>query len=345
MSNKYKIAVLYGASHGINDFIAGYLLSHLSANSTNWQLNSIAFLAYSIIAFGGQLPAGILVDHQKKIKTFSLLSLSLMITAVMVSYVHLLTAIILSAVASAFIHVCGGAACYLADKKQSTLAGIFTSPGVVGLIIGGIVGATSFSFFYVFAVVLLFLLICLIRMNIPNYTSIEKEDKKAILETHDFFMLILLLAIAFRSMFWNIFHMMCSENTEWLLGIAFAAFAGKLMGGYIADKVDWRKFVFITIIVSTILLNVGKNYFPVFCVGVAVLQSAVPVTLVLMQNYLRKSPAMAAGLALGIAIIVAGLPAYVNQFRLVQNNKLFLLLLSIAYLITNGWVIKKYKLR
>ena len=66
MSNKYKIAVLFGAAHGINDFIAGYLLANLSVHSTNWQLNTMAFLGYSLLAFGGQLPAGLLLDKFKK---------------------------------------------------------------------------------------------------------------------------------------------------------------------------------------------------------------------------------------------------------------------------------------
>jgi FSR family fosmidomycin resistance protein-like MFS transporter len=344
VSNKYKIAVLFGASHGINDFIAGYLLSNMSANSTNWQLNSISFLVYSIVAFGGQLPAGIIVDKSKKIKLFSLISLSLMLFAIAFSYVNIFVAILLSGIASAFIHVCGGAACYVSDNKSSTLAGIFTSPGVVGLILGGIIGTMQFHFFFVFAFVLIAILFFLIKIKIPSYSAIPETKNESLLDTHDFFMLILLLAITFRSLFWNIAHMMCFENNEWLLGIAFSAFTGKLIGGYISDKVDWRKFVFVTLIFSTILLNIGKNYLPVFCIGVALLQSAVPITLVLMQNYMQKNPATAAGLSLGVAIALAGLPTYLNQFRLIQDNKTFLLLLSIAYIFSNCWVIKKYKL-
>ena len=252
MSNKYKIAVLFGASHGINDFIAGYLLSNMSANSTNWQLNSISFLVYSIVAFGGQLPAGIIVDKSKKIKLFSLISLSLMLFAIAFSYVNIFVAILLSGIASAFIHVCGGAACYVSDNKSSTLAGIFTSPGVVGLILGGIIGTMQFHFFFVFAFVLIAILFFLIKIKIPSYSAIPETKNESLLDTHDFFMLILLLAITFRSLFWNIAHMMCFENNEWLLGIAFSAFTGKLIGGYISDKVDWRKFVFVTLIFSTI---------------------------------------------------------------------------------------------
>ena len=343
MNNKYKIAVLYGALHGINDFIAGFMLSSLSVTSKNIQLNTIAFLVYSIIAFGGQLPAGIIVDKLKKVKLFSLISIACMIIAVSLFYINILYAILFSAIASAFIHVCGGAACYLSDNKNATLAGIFTSPGVVGLIIGGIVATTSFSYFYVFAIALFILFLGMIKMQIPSYKNLENKPQESLLDTHDFFMLVLLLAIAFRSLLWNVMHMMCFSNTNWLLAIAFSAFSGKLIGGYISDKIDWKKFVFTTTILAAVLLTFGKNELPVFCLGVALLQSAVPITLLLMQQYMQNSPAIAAGLSLGISIALAGLPTYTEQFRLIQSNKISLLLISVAFIVSNYLIIRKNK--
>ncbi len=343
MSNKYKVAVLFGACHGMNDFIAGYLLASLSVKSTNWQLNSISFLVYSIIAFGGQLPAGIILDKIKKIKAFSLLSIALMIFAVAAFYLNIYAAILLSGFASAFVHVCGGTACYVFDNKNATLAGIFTSPGVIGLILGGIFGTMHFSFFYLLLLPLSLLLFGLIKLEIPSYNSINETKSESLLDTHDFFMLILLLAIAFRSLFWNVLHMMCFDNTQWLLGLGLSAAAGKLIGGFIADKVDWKKFVLVSIFCSAVLLNVGKNYFPVFCLGVALLQSAVPVTLLLMQDYMQNSPATATGLSLGVAIVLAGLPTYSSEFRLIQDNKIFLLLLSILFIFSNFLLIRNRK--
>ena len=341
MSNKYKIAVLFGAGHGLNDFIAGYLLANLSVKSSNWQLNTLAFLVYSIIAFGGQLPAGIVLDKVKKIKSFSILSILLMIFSIAVSYLSIYAAILLSGFASAFIHVCGGTACYVSDNKNSTLAGIFTSPGVIGLITGGILGSMHFSLFYLFILPLILLLFWLYSIEIPSYSSMNETKNESLLHAHDFFMLILLLAIAFRSLFWNVLHMMCFSNTHWLLGLGISAAAGKLIGGYLTNKVEWKKFVILSMFGSILLLNIGKDYFPVFCVGVALLQSAVPITLLLMQNYMQSTPATATGLSLGVAIALAGLPTYFEQFRLIQNNRSFIILLSILFLVSNLWIIRK----
>jgi len=341
MNSKYKIAIQFGALHGINDFIAGFLLSSLSLTNVDVKTNTIAFLMYSVIAFGGQLPAGIVVDKSKNIKLYTIIAIVCMLLAITISYESVFYAILLSAVASAFIHVCGGAACYLSDQKSSTLAGLFTSPGVLGLITGGILASTSFQYFYVLIPILLLLLLMIIKTKLPIYNAMEKQTENAILETHDFFMLILLLAIAFRSLLWNVMHMMCFNDTTWLLSIGVAASSGKLVGGYLSDKVNWKRFVFISMFLSVLLLNLGKENIWLFALGVALLQSAVPITLLLMQQYMRNSPAVATGLSLGLAIVLAGMPTYIQQFREIQGHKIFILLLSIVFLISNFLIIRK----
>ena len=94
-----------------------------------------------------------------------------------------------------------------------------SSPGVIGLILGGIVGALQFDYFYVFIIPLVLLFFWLLKMQLSDYIFIEQQKQDSLLETHDFFMLILLFAIAMRSMFWNLLHMMCFDNNQWLIGI------------------------------------------------------------------------------------------------------------------------------
>ncbi len=343
MKHKYKMATLFGVSHGINDFIAGYLLALLSATQHDIQFTSISFLIYAFIAFGGQVPVGIWIDKVREVKSFSLIAILLMIGAVVISYFNVFWAILFSASASAIIHVCGGAVCYQLEKGKSTLAGIFTSPGVVGLIIGGILGASSFAYFYVFIALLLVILFFLSKLDFPLYATSNSNETIELLDTHDFVMLILLLSIALRSLFWNIFHVMSYGNNLQLLSLAVAAFLGKLMGGFFSDKIGWKKWIFVTLLLSVLFLTFGKQYFPLVCVGIVCLQSAVPITMVLVQHQIKNSPATGAGLALGFSIILAGLPSYVQQFRNIQTNTLFLLVLSMVFVFCNGWILRKYK--
>ncbi len=340
---KYYTALTYGVAHGVNDFIAGFMLAKLSYVSADWKMNTWAFLGYSIIAFGGQLPAGVLVDKSHNVKRYSGLSIMLMLAAVICFYANMIGGIMLSAVASAFIHVCGGAACFQADRKNAALSGIFTSPGVVGLIIGGIIGSTSFNGLYYFLPVLVVLLIAIYAMSIADDSKEASPEKEShpIIDTHDFFMLILLLAIALRSLLWNIIHMECYHHNEMLIGIAFSAFAGKLLGGFITAYFDWKKYVVCSMVAAVLCLSFGRYSLPMIYIGVALLQSAVPITLLLMQNYMQHTPATATGLSLGISIVLAGLPTYIENFRAVQQNKTFFLLLSIAFLLSNYWVVRR----
>lgn len=331
MKSAYKTVLMYGLAHGINDFIAGYLLSAHTVQSLNYEKNTFVFLMYGMLAFGGQLFCGILVDKTKKLKFFSLFSLCLMLCAIALFKVNLIFAIVVSGIASAFIHVCGGAACFFEDNENNTFAGLFTSPGVIGLIFGGILGVHPSNYFLALCIPLL-LLIIFMSLQQYNYTPLKKQIKfNFSLETHDYLMIVLLMAISFRSLVWNIAQYFTNNETNKLIGIALAAFVGKLLGGYISDKMDWKKFLYGSTLLSVLFLSFGKDFFIVICIGVACLQSAVPITLVLMQNVLRTMPATASGLALGIALALAGLPLYLETFRLLQQNKIVVFFILILY--------------
>ncbi len=345
MSNKYKTASLFGMAHGLNDFIAGYLLANLSLHSSDIFTNSLAYLMYSVIAFGGQLPAGIIVDKYKRLKPIASICLLLLILSISVSYASLFMAIFFSAIASAFIHVCGAAACYVSDNKHYTLAGIFTSPGVIGLICGGILGSIDFNYFYLFILPLVVLLLWLMYVEIPSYENkkVNAHSSDTILDTHDMVMLLLLMTIAVRSLFWNVVHMMSFNQQTWLLVLGFSAGAGKLLGAIIADRVGWKKFMYVSIIGAVICLNIDKSNIILFGIGVFFLQSAVPITLVLVQQYMKQSPATAAGLCLGVLILFAGLPSYFHAFRQLQTHQHINVVLSALFFLSNFCFLLMYQ--
>lgn len=350
MKTNYNIAVAFGVAHGLNDFIAGYLLSYLSTHSSDWQINTLAFLGYTILAFGGQWPVGVLLDTTQQLKRLSFVAIIGMLLAVGFSSVNLFVAIFFSGIASAFTHVCGGTACYLTDRNNSFLSGLFTAPGVMGLIVGGILGAMTFSMGYLFLLLvpLSLLLFWLYRFNLPTYSAIQEQSDQSsttsvALESHDFFMVFLLVAIAFRSLLWNMLHIMSFNNNKWLLGLGISAALGKLIGGWLTHKIDWKKYTFVSVIGAVLFLNIDKGNLILFCVGVALLQSAVPITLLLMQNHWKQQPAIASGLSLGIAVILAGIPTYIETFRQFQNNTFFFIFICVCFLLPNLWILKESK--
>ena len=85
MRNTYNRVAAFGILHGLNDFIAGYLLAHLALVSDNALLNTTCFLVYSLLAFAGQLPVGILLDSNHKIKSFSLFAIICLLMAIVLA--------------------------------------------------------------------------------------------------------------------------------------------------------------------------------------------------------------------------------------------------------------------
>lgn len=344
MNIQYNRAASFGLAHGINDFLAGYLLAFLSTHHLDNKLVFFTFLTYSVIAFAGQLPVGILLDKFQRIRGFSLLGILAMILAVLIAPFHLFTAIVFSGLASALIHVCGGTVCYLSSQNNATLMGMFASPGVVGLVLGGVLGALTQSVYATWWIwiPLLLLLLWMLRLQFPSYKLIKTEHPQAgqlILEQHDFFMIVLLAAIAFRSLLWNIVHLMSLEDHFWLLGLGISAGIGKLVGGYLSFKFNWKNYILFSMLAAVLFLNIDRGNFWLFCIGVALLQSALPVTVLLMQNFFRTQPATAAGLSLGVAVILAGIPTYLEAVREIPNDTFLFLIVCALFLMFNGWIV------
>ncbi|HEU5100283.1 MAG TPA: hypothetical protein VFU22_14745, partial [Roseiflexaceae bacterium] len=127
-------------------------------------------------------------------------------------------------------------------------------------------------------------------------------------EAHDLVMLALLAAIALRSAVWSSLELLFAGRYELLLAMALAAALGKLAGGALADWLGWRRWAFGSLALAALLLTLGGQNLSALLAGVALLQSATPVALAASTQLLPGRPATAAGLALGLAIAIGGLP-------------------------------------
>jgi len=335
----------WGLFHGINDLAAGFLLA--AYTSTHGYSDSFLFISiYAILGFGGQLPVGFLLDKQKDISLFAKLSVALLPLSLLFFFVSIEVAIICSGMASAFVHVTGGTICLQVHESKSGPLGLFTAPGVLGLTIGSLLGEAGYVLPLVLILAAAFVTIAIFRQSLPVYQTPEKKESE--LDSHDLVMLLLLLFMCFRSFLFDVVNYVAENYEDGLLYIGVSAFLGKMIGGFVADKVGVRKFIYITLLAALVLFQFGKTNIYILCTGIALLQSSVPVTLLMMSRSLPFHPATAAAFSLGTSIVLAGLPLFlVSDKRLIYDAfsvDWLTALLSVAFLIIIA-IAGKYVLR
>jgi hypothetical protein len=292
--------------------------------------DGVLFLViYAIIGFGGQLPVGFWLDHKKQLKPFAGASVFLLPFAIAAYFISAEAGIIISGLASAFVHVTGGAVCLLTksgeqvhENKISTL-GLFTAPGVLGLTLGGVLGQYGTWQLAIIGAMVLPAGYLIMKHSLPSYkysdelsgtqtppSGVGGLSGAAGLDTHDWLMLGILLIMCFRSFIFDVINHIAHDFEHGVLIIGISAFLGKIIGGFVADTIGWKRFVYITLPLSLLLFQFGKDNIYALAFGIACLQSSVPVTLLLMGRSLPLYPATASALSLGASIALAGLPMF-----------------------------------
>lgn len=327
---RLKIPLYWGLLHGVNDWIAGYMLAHFTL-TTGSKDAMLSLIVYSILAFGGQLPVGIWLDAKKDLKSFGLISALLLLICCPVYFISPFLAVLIAGFASAGVHVCGGCICLMLNKEKFTPLGIFTAPGVAGLTLGGFCGYMNSYLLLVAFVMALILFFLLVKNGFPAY-SIAKKVNNELLDSHDIIMIILLLIMSLRSFLFDLVNTFSGQFGYGLLVIGLSAFAGKIIGSMLADKIGWKKWVFISLSLAFIFLELGHDNLGSLAFGVACLQSSVPITLQLMYNSIPYYPATASAMSLGTIVALAGLPLYATPWLHTMFNTssvMFMLLIVI----------------
>ena len=308
-----KLPLLWGALHGINDWVAGFMLSGFGfAHSAKEGM--LMLMAYAIIGFGGQLPVGMWLDESKAFSRFSKISLGLLIVTPFIWMINPFAGIVAAGFASAFVHVTGGAVCLETSKDKIGPLGVFTAPGVLGLALG--TASAQLSNFWLMVPVLAVAIIgslLLFNQSLSfQRTQVQpKPSNKQVLDSHDWIMLGILLTVTLRSLLYDIIQQVSQHWQQGLLVLGISAFVGKIVGGFLADKVGWKTWVYITLPLAFLLLQFGKDNIYLLGFGVACLQSSVPISLLLMRRSLPRYPGTSSAMVLGVGVAVAGLPMYV----------------------------------
>ena len=290
--------------HGINDGLAGYFLGSLAGEGQDLAKAGLALLLYNLLAFGGQMPVAFWLEKTRNRKQVLLAAFALNgAAAILFPRVASLT-VIMTGVASAVYHVAGGSIC--AGKGKAAPLGWFAAPGVVGLIAGGYCAAAGISLLLFLPVLSAGFLLLLYWLDIPDAELPQqaKPAATAVPDRHDLLMILLLTVIALRSAVWNIYQLLHEGQYGWLMAIAVAACTGKILGGWLADRIGWRLYTHISLLTAAPLLSIFREEMILFCIGIGLLQSGIPATTMLLVQQAKGRTEQAIGMSFGLAIIL-----------------------------------------
>ncbi len=308
------LAANMGLMHGINDCTAGFILGSLATLHPDPVAVSWWILIYNALAFGGQAPLAIFADKFSQGKLLFTLGIVCNLSGLLLAITSPLLAVVFLGIGSALVHIVGGSVCLQASPGKASAAGVFTAPGVLGLAFGGLMAFTGVSLVWPLVFATAIVALAALSLTWPSTAKVNTvaSSSSIQLDRHDWIMILLLLAIAMRSAIWNTFQLINQGDYHLLLLLAAAAMGGKLVGGYLADRVGWRNYALGALLLAAPLLTFGGRKPVLLAIGVGLLQSVTPLALAAMHRSLPYRPALATGLTLGLAIVVGGIPLLIG---------------------------------
>lgn len=341
--NKNQIVTFLGYSfiHGVVDLCCAIVVfSSLRLNIFSADSVFFYIVTYNVIAFGLQAPFGVLVDRFQNPKESAWYGCSLiLISFLFINYPSL--AIILSALGNAFFHVGGGSISLNFNPTKATAPGIFVAPGAIGLMVGILIGKSGNNIFWPFE---LLLILSIIFINFAKIPKIIYQQKTIGTKVGNFNLavLMLLLSVSIRSLYGLASAWKADVTLLIILTVGIAA--GKAFGGIVADKYNWTKTAFCSLMISSLLLSLFKDFPLLAIIGAFLLQMTMPVTLTALSNIFKGRSATAFGLTT-LALVAGAIPTYYTNIATHLNSNwltFVIIIMSVSFLLVSLKILSNY---
>lgn len=340
-----KKTIFLALAHFLTDFITIFaLFSRLGSTSFSLEQCLQIIFIYNAVAFALQLPVGILADKIQNTRFILLVSTGLMTVGLFFFPVSVYPMVILMALGHAFFHIGGGIETLQINPAKSKYLGLFIGPGAIGLTLGTLLGKSAlFHPFFLFILIGLltvcFLLMPLITKIIQfvNFTQFATTGNKLKSENPKFQLKVtfpvLFLILIFGAIFFMVLIGLASKYNYQtgifsIMLITAAAFLGKSLGGFIADRFGWDKTVLLALVFSAFLIAFKSGNIFIYAAGLLFFQMIIPITLVGLNGILKNR----SGLALGLNYLAyfLGVQMYDTILIYKMRNPLTLLLSIIS---------------
>lgn len=287
------------------------------------ELIALSILLYDVVAFAFQLPVGIALDKLDKNSLAAMLSYALVGGGVLFSLVPFALiewfAVLLLAAGNALFHCAGGLCVLNISQKHAGPSGIFIATGAVGVFLGTFsaqYGRLQVAFSLL---VLLFLCASITRVvqkvnkkywNIHNAPfAIPEFSSRTLLA-----IALLCFVVALRS-YTGMVMAFPWKSEMLLLGLSIlGVFAGKALGGMVADRIGFRTTAIFSLIAAATLFVPSWEMPLMGLLAVFFFNFTMAITLASLANILHEAKGTAFGLA-SFSLAIGALPALVG-FRI-----------------------------
>jgi FSR family fosmidomycin resistance protein-like MFS transporter len=217
------------------------------------------------------------------------------------------------------------------SRGRAAPAGVFVAPGALGLGLGIILGRKILTvplwpFYFAVAAASLAVLLVATRDEPAKVAPAGPiTSRYAVL----LIVGLLALSVAVRSLVGTVGCDACARGFFLMVAIPLAAFVGKLVGGFLADRFGWIDLATVALLASAPLLAFSGGDLWLALPGLLIFQMTMPVTLAAAFRAMPSRPGFGFGV-LCLALVAGTLPAYLPGGWRPQGLALFLLVLGSA---------------
>lgn len=313
----------YALCHFVVDFacVSSMLcaVSRVLGESGQGSLEVIALsiLLYDIVAFTLQLPIGIALDQLDKNSYAALLSYALVGAGVILSLVPVALlewpAIFLLAIGNALFHSAGGLSVLNISQKHAGPSGIFIATGAIGVFLGtqsAQMGRLQIAFSLLVLLFLCALITLVVQKVNKKYWNVHNVSFDISELSFNTLLAIALLSlvVALRSYAGMVMAFPWKSEMLLLVLSILGVFAGKALGGMVADRIGFRTTAIFSLIVAATLFAPSWEIPVMGLLGVFFFNFTMSITLASLANILPNAKGTAFGLA-SFSLAVGALPA------------------------------------
>lgn len=278
---------------------------------------ALSILLYDIVAFTLQLPIGIALDQLDKNSYAALLSYALVGAGVILSLVPIALlewpAILLLAIGNALFHSAGGLSVLNISQKHAGPSGIFIATGAIGVFLGtqsAQMGRLQIAFSLLVLLFLCALITLVVQKVNKKYWNVHNVSFDIPRLSFNTLLAIVLLSlvVALRSYAGMVMAFPWKSEMLLLVLSILGVFAGKALGGVVADRIGFRTTAIFSLIVAATLFVPSWEIPVMGLLGVFFFNFTMSITLASLANILPNAKGTAFGLA-SFSLAVGALPA------------------------------------